>query len=92
MDGTKSKFDYEHFYGYPDYCNKCFVINRAKYSIEQARAIFESEYEKPPIVIKEATVRFGAGIDEDGERQVGWWVDWDANDRAPRRCPVWVMR
>jgi len=71
-----SKFEYESFCG--DYC--C-AFNAEKYTIEQAIEIFKKEYEyemgnkKGQHSVSPVWVRHRAGIDEDGERQVGWWIE-----------------
>lgn len=90
MNGKKSKFEYDWFfdgcsYGY-------FCVNKSKYTQEQAIALFEQETSgQSPKEIKCATVRFGAGIDEDGEKRVCWWIDEESPEAAKRRCPVWVL-
>lgn len=90
MNGKKSKFEYDWFYdgtwGYNLFC-----VNKNKYTLEQAIAIFESETECKPNETSTATVRFGAGVSEDGEKRVCWYIDEEAKETDRRRCPVWVL-
>ena len=89
MDGKKSKFEYNVFYGYGV---EYFVVNRDKYTIEEAKELFVQEMEYEPKKIEEAAVRYGAGMNEDMEPCVGWWLESEADGSEPRRCPVWVMK
>lgn len=90
MNGKQSKFEYGWFfdgcsYGY-------FCVNKDKYTQEQARALFEQETGgQSPKEFKFATVRFGAGTDEDGEKRVCWWIDEESTGEEKRRCPVYLM-
>lgn len=90
MDGKKSKFEYNSFWGGISYAYFC--VNKDKYTLEKAKELFEIENGKPAKEIKEGSVRFGAGITEDGERFVGWWLDEFSKGTEKRRCPVWIMR
>lgn len=87
MDGKKSKFDYCSFYGgYDD-----FAVNKAKYSLEEALDLYKQEnYLETGMKVSVSTayVRHRAGINEDGEPCVGWWLEYEEH---PRSCPVWAM-
>lgn len=81
----KSKFDYDIF------TDGLVVVNAQIYTKEQAIAIFVKEIEPEPsdfFYIGTAFVTWRAGITEDYEPIVGWWID-----EAPykRSCPVWIL-
>lgn len=91
MDGKRSKFDYGWFFDGFSY--NLFCANKDKYTLEEARALFESEScGEVAKEIKTAAVRFGAGVNDDGEKCVGWWMDEQCNGTEKRRCPVWVLK
>lgn len=83
-----SKFDKDVFYG--DYT--CFCVSKERYSKEEAIEIAKVELEsvKKPYSISmyEAFVKHRAGVNEDHEPCVGWWLE--HTDRG-RNCPVWVF-
>jgi len=75
--------------GYDD-----FAVNTEKYSKQEAIEIFEKETgntvgELPGrFNISTAWVRHRAGINEDGEPCVGWWLEYEQHKRS---CPVWAF-
>lgn len=84
-----SKFDYECFCGD---CNRLLAVNKEKYTKEQAIDIAKEELERfdAPyyIVIENMFVRHRAGVDDDGEKHVTWWLE----DKEHKRCcPVWCF-
>lgn len=83
-----SKFNYEIFYGGYD----TLAVSKEKYTKEQAIAIAKRELEsfKKPcyLAIGEGFVRHRAGINEDGEPCVGWWIEYSEHKRS---CPVYVF-
>lgn len=73
-----SKFDFSSFYGgYGD-----FAVNSQKFTKEQAINIFEKQTDshvgnkREDYAISTAWVRHRAGVNEDGEPQVGWWLEY----------------
>lgn len=84
-----SKFDYGAFYGYDE---QYFAVSKQRYTLAEANALFKQEIEPDEsdnITISDAAVRWRAGYDEDGERQVCWWLELDKDGKEPRCCPVW---
>lgn len=85
-----SKFEFDCFYGGYD----SFAVNKEKYTMEQAIEIAKREMMGGSIVqpfflaIGEGFVRHRAGRDEDGERCVGWWLEYEQHKRS---CPCWVF-
>lgn len=82
-----SKFAYEYFYG-GDYG---FAVSKQRYTLEGALFIFREENDLPkgtPVKVKDAYVVWRAGINEDGERCVGWWLEYTERERS---CPVWAI-
>jgi len=83
-----SKFNYANFYGGYD----TLAVSKEKYTKEQAIDIAKIELEsiKKPyyIAIGNGYVRHRAGVNEDGEPQVGWWLEYEENKRS---CPAWVF-
>ena len=85
----RSKFDYSNFYGDGNY----IAVSKQKYSIEQAQEIAsielgdtnESEFS---IGVKDCFVRHGAGIDDDGNKRVCWWLE---DFERKTSCPVWCF-
>ena len=81
----KSKFDYDIFtYG-------SLAVNAQIYTKEQAIAIFIKEIGPEPsdvFYVGKAFVTWRAGVNEDFEPLVGWWID-----KSPykRSCPAWVI-
>jgi hypothetical protein len=84
-----SKFEKAVFYGgYDDY-----AVSKEKFTMEQAIDLFKIEAEQAKgkgkrIAVGNAFVRHRAGINEDGERQVGWWLEYMDHGRS---CPVWAF-
>ena len=90
MKGT-SKFEYASF---DDGGWQCFfAVSKQKYTQEEANNLFEQEiaYEAEICKIHDCAVRWRAGINEDGEPVVGWWLELDADGTEPRCCPVWAF-
>lgn len=87
IDGKRSKFDFAEFDGgYDD-----FAVNKDKHSIEEALSIYKSEMDIEPgqtVSVGEAFVRHHAGINEDGEPCVGWWLEYEEHKTS---CPVYAM-
>ena len=84
-----SKFEYACFFGgYDD-----FAVNKEKYTKEQAIDIYKTENrhlkgEGKLIAVTNAFVRHRAGINEDYEPCVGWWLEYKEHKRS---CPVWAF-
>ena len=84
-----SKFDYDSFIGGYD----IFAVSKEKYTKEQAIEIakVELEYElkkNPYLWIGDGYVRHRAGVNEDHEPCVGWWLEYT---KYKRSCPCWVF-
>lgn len=83
-----SKFDYELFYG--GYDN--IAISKEKYTKEQAIEIAKVELaiNKKPyyLAVGDGYVRHRAGINEDHEPCVGWWLEYSEHKRS---CPAYVF-
>jgi len=83
-----SKFHYSIFYGGYD----SLAVSKEKYTKEQAIKIAKMELasiKKPYyIAIGNGFARHRAGIDEDGEPCVGWWLEYQEHSRS---CPCWVF-
>lgn len=83
-----SKFDYGTFYGGFD----SFAASKEKYTKEQAIEIAKVELEsvdKPYfIAVGDGFVRHRAGVNEDLEPCVGWWLEYEEHKRS---CPAWVF-
>jgi hypothetical protein len=81
-----SKFDYEMFYGGFD----DFAVNKEKHTKEQAIELYKKEMVLPKkyIAIGSAFIRHRAGINDDGEPCVGWWLEYEKHKRS---CPVWAF-
>ena len=86
-DGKKSKFNYSEFYGgYDD-----FAVNSGKYSMMEAVSIYRSEMSldaDQAIYVGNAFVSHHAGVNEDGESVVGWWLEYEEKKTS---CPVYAM-
>lgn len=84
-----SKFEHCGFRGgYDDY-----AVSKEKYTKEEAIDIYKFEYgiqksDTGYIAICDAFVRHRAGINEDDEPQVGWWLEYEEYKRS---CPVWAF-
>lgn len=86
----KSSFDYDWFWDGIGYNILC--VNSDKYTKEQARAIFEQEnynkINKKVTEINQGYVRYGYGVNDDGEKYNGWWLE---EENGRNRCPVWCL-
>ena len=88
-----SKFDYNNFYS--DDCEWC-VCNAKKYTKEQALEIakvelsngFEKEVDKNLLTIESAWIRYGFGIDLNGERTNGYWLEFEPKGNCTE---VWAV-
>ena len=82
-----SKFDYDRFFGgYDD-----FAVSKEKHSKSQAIEIYIKEclLKKGDIIaIGEGYVRHRAGVNEDKEPCVGWWLEYEEHKRS---CPCFVF-
>ena len=83
-----SKFEFSSFSGgYGE-----FAVNAQKYTKEEAIKIFIYETDGnvgdglKDYAIENGYVTHRAGIDEDGEPQVCWWLGYKEGKRS---CPVW---
>lgn len=83
-----SKFDYNTFYGGYD----SLAVSKQKYTKKQAIEIAKIELERVEkpyyIAVGEGYVRHRAGVDEDGEPRVCWWLEYSEHKRS---CPCWVF-
>lgn len=83
-----SKFDFGCFCGGYDY----FAVSKEKYTKEEAAKLFKGECmindETITVAITgDAWVRHRAGRNEDNEKCVGWWLEYEDYGR---NCPVWA--
>ena len=81
-----SKFDHGTF-------DDLFVLSKEKYdeneAIDIARIEFEHRLRSDEVLYyKEGYVRHRAGINEDNEPCVGWWLEFIKKKRS---CPCWVF-
>lgn len=67
-----SKFEYDSFYG--DY--SCIGFNANKYTKEKSLEVGAEEYgcNVNDLCIEEAYIYYGFGIDDEGEKQRGYWI------------------
>ena len=82
-----SKFDYDSFYGGFD----DFAVSKEKFTKDEAIALYKREMDIPSgetIAVMESYVRHRAGVNEDGEPCVGWWIEYA---HYGRDCPCWVF-
>lgn len=83
-----SKFDYSTFNGGADE----LAISKEKYTKEQAIEIAKVQLEtfKKPyyIAVGNGYARHRAGVNEDHEPCVGWWLEYNEYKRS---CPCWVF-
>ncbi len=83
-----SKFDYCGFCGGYDQ----LAVSKEKYTKEQAINIAKVELEsvnKPYfLAVGSGYVRHRAGMNEDNEPCVGWWLEYKEHKRS---CPCWVF-
>jgi hypothetical protein len=82
-----SKFDYAIFYGgYDD-----LAVSKEKYSKEQAIEIAKQELKHRNhkyLAIGNGYARHRAGINEDNEPCVGWWLEYKKHKIS---CPCWLF-
>jgi hypothetical protein len=72
------------------------AVSKEKYTKEQAIEIAKIELalsskdreKKPYIAIGNGFVRHRAGVNEDNEPCVGWWLEYHEYNRS---CPTWVF-
>lgn len=83
-----SKFTYDIFYGGYD----ILAVSKEKYTKEEAieLAKVELEHDEKPyyLAVGSAFVRHRAGVNEDHEPCVGWWLEYKEHKRS---CPCWVF-
>lgn len=86
--GKLSKFEYGSFYGGQD----DLAVSKQRYSKEEALEIARQDYysfrEEGYIAVKDGYVRHRAGITEDNEPFVGWWLEYEEHKRS---CQCWVF-
>jgi len=84
-----SKFDYMNFWGD---CIETLAVSKEKYTKEQAIEVAKIELEsigKPYyIAVGNCYVRHRAGVNEDGEPCVCWWLEYEEHSRS---CPCWIF-
>ncbi len=82
-----SKFDCGVFVGgYDD-----FAVSKQRYTKEEAIEMAQREYEwrkEGYVAIGNGYVRHRAGMNEDNEPQVGWWLEYEEHKRS---CPCWIF-
>jgi len=82
-----SKFDYDNFYGGYD----SFAVSKEKHSKQEAINIAKKEcshIDQIYLAVGDAFVKHRAGINEDNEPCVGWWIEYDDTGC---NCPVFVF-
>lgn len=87
-----SKFDYDCFYGGYD----MLAVSKERYTKEQAIEIAKKELaderelygKKAFLAIGNGYVRHRAGVNEDGEPCVGWWLEYAEHKRS---CSCWIF-
>ena len=86
-----SKFTDAHFGGY----EYGYAVSKEKYSKEQAVEMAKIEmgfpYATEPYAIRisDAYVRWRAGVNDDYEPCVGWWLEY--TEKSKRSVPVWYF-
>ena len=83
-----SKFKWDDFYG--ENFDE-FAVSKQRYTKEEAIIIAKREMAWLPykfLAIGDAYVMHRAGITDDGERCVGWWLE---EKERKRSCPVWAF-
>jgi len=69
-----------------------FAVSKQKYTKEQAIEIAKEEigcFKKPYyMAVGNGFVRHRAGVNEDGEPRVCWWLEYEERKRS---CPVWAF-
>ena len=84
-----SKFTYDIFYGGLD----TLAVSKERYTKEEAIEIAKEELELELerdgyLAIGNGYARHRAGLDEDHEPCVGWWLEYEEHERS---CPCWVF-
>lgn len=82
-----SKFDYDIFHGGFD----DLAVSKQKYSKDEAIKIAKQEFEYRKhkyLAVGDGYVRHRAGVNEDNEPCVGWWIEYKEHKRS---CPCWVF-
>ena len=82
-----SKFDYMFFYGGFDE----FAVSKQRFSKEEAIKIAKEEFKHRKhkyLAIGDGFARHRAGVNEDNEPCVGWWLEYKEHKRS---CPCWVF-
>lgn len=84
---STSKFDYGSFYGGYDE----FAVNAQRFTLEEATKLLEKELEVDANdwVMSKAFVKWRAGVDEDHEKCVGWWLEYKQREKGS--CPVYAF-
>jgi len=82
-----SKFEFMNFYGgYDD-----FAVSKQRYSKEEAIKIAKEELKHRKhkyLAVGDGYVRHRAGVNEDNEPCVGWWIEYKEHKRS---CPCWIF-
>ena len=81
IKGT-SKFDW--LGGYEGH----LLVSKQKYTYEQAEEIAKRELDCDKVKSHDAYATHRAGITEDGDPVVCWWMDYREYKRS---CPVWAF-
>lgn len=67
-------------------------MSKQRFTKEEALALFKQECEGAEIYeIHDAAVQWRAGVDDNGERKVCWWLQFDCDGTELRCCPVWAF-
>lgn len=81
-----SKFVSEAFYGDD---GVFFGVSKERFTFEEAQKVAERELDGDVTPLSgDWFARWRIGYDEDGDRCIGWWLDYGA---ATRSCPVWAF-
>lgn len=84
-----SKFNYGVFV---DGSRQYVAVSMQRYTFEEAVRIASEQlgvdYSNCSFAYNEAWVMHRAGVDEDGNKIVGWWME---NIYRPRCCPCWIF-
>lgn len=88
MSKRLSKFEYDRFQsGYDD-----FAVSKQRYTKNEAIKLAKEHigYTQGDYTLSvcNAWVVHRAGVSEDGEPVVGWWLEYKMR---PRSCPVWAF-
>lgn len=91
VNARLSKFDYGVF---SDGGRAYVAVSKQRYTFDEAVAIAGSalgvDYSNSGSVpYNEALVMHRAGVNEYGEKTVGWWLE--HKERPKRSCPCWVF-